>query len=59
MGKHAKENWRAARRRKLAHSKGKFPPYHSPLGGQAEAPVEEDGPEEDGEHGYIVCGMGR
>ena len=54
MGKHTKEKWLAARKRKLAHSKGKFPPYHSPLGGQGEAPVKEDGPEEDGEHGYSI-----
>jgi len=54
VGKHTKEKWLAARKRKLAHSKGRFPAYHSPPGKQGEAPVKEDGPEEDGEHGYSI-----
>ena len=46
MANHAKENWRAARKRKLAHSKGKFPPYHGSPGRHGEARAEADAPED-------------
>ena len=53
MGRHTKEKWLAARKRRI-HNKGRFPPYHGPPGRQAEAPEGVDAPEDkDRDNGVV------
>ena len=45
MGKHSQASLLAFKKRK-ASSKGKFPPFHGPLGSVDTAPVKAEGPDE-------------